>query len=95
MTAQAELERERDKANSAILKLMQSVPTRWNSSLDMVERFLELANEVAVVLVKRDRTDMIISKANPKVLGEIVTVLKPFKVNLWAIHSFIYLNYIN
>lgn len=80
-TAQAELERERDKANLAILKLVQSVPTRWNSSLDMVERFLELANEVAVVLARRDKTDMIISKANLKVLDEIVTVLKPFKVN--------------
>lgn len=95
LTAQAELERERDKTNLAPLKLVQSVPMRWNSSLDVVERFLELADEVAVVLVKRDKTNMIISKANLKVLEEIVTVLKPFKVSKWAIPTFIFLKSIN
>lgn len=93
MTTQAELERARDKANPTIMKLVQTVPTRWNISLDMVERFLELSNEVAVVLVKRGGTDMIISKENLKVLGEIVTVLKPIKVTLWA--TLIFLNSIN
>lgn len=96
LTAQAELEREQDKTPPfTSLKLVQSVPTRWNSSLDMVERFLQLSNEVAVVLVKRDRTDMIISKANLEVLHEIVTVLKPFKVNLCSITIIIILNSIN
>lgn len=36
-----------------IKTLIQNVDTRWNSRLDMMQSFLELANKVAIILIKK------------------------------------------
>lgn len=82
VTAQAKVEDARRLYGEPILKLIHSVPTRWNSTWAMVERYLELAPEVSRVQVG-------IGAAPPVLQGEelirlrgIVDILKPFKVNI-------------
>lgn len=67
------------------LNLVQSCPTRWNSTLDMLERLLELRS--AVVVIMSDRTlfnskiakDQELLEENWEKLEILVTLLKPLK----------------
>lgn len=80
VTTQACLEEEQDATNRAVLKLIQSVPTRWNSSCAMLERFLQLASEVAIVLLKFDNAPEMVKKSDLKEIEDIIKILNPFKV---------------
>lgn len=59
------------------LKLIQSVPTRWNSVYYQIERFLELSEYIAPILLKHSR-DMPTSP-QMKILQEIMNVLHPIE----------------
>ena len=67
------------------LNLIQSCPTRWNSTLDMLERLLELRSAVVVIMSDRTLFNSKIAK-DQELLEEdwekieiLVTLLKPLK----------------
>ncbi|XP_074596478.1 E3 SUMO-protein ligase ZBED1-like [Brevipalpus obovatus] len=60
------------------LKLIQDVPTRWNSTYMMIERFLSLREPVSKALSKLDTDKDMIPNSSLKTLSEVQIVLKPF-----------------
>ena len=76
---------------ASIKALVQDVKTRWNSTLDMLERFVELKEAIIGVLEDEDwkgkikvKTDGVSGKVkfssnDWKVMERTVVVLKPFK----------------
>ncbi|KAK3911435.1 Zinc finger BED domain-containing protein 4 [Frankliniella fusca] len=78
------LQKEKGTPEHLCLKLKQEVRTRWNSAYEMLERFLQLADEISRVLLKcqRDRG----TKARPpnmlngeelEALTEVKELMKP------------------
>ncbi|KAL1516266.1 hypothetical protein ABEB36_000185 [Hypothenemus hampei] len=57
------------KKEGEVLTLIQSVSTRWNSCLDMIERFVELSAVVAKILATRSEKH----KKVPDMIGFIST----------------------
>lgn len=64
-----------------VLLLIQSVPTRWNSTYDCLKRFLELSPYIARVLASPNlkKAPRMISGSEIEVLTELLNILKPFK----------------
>lgn len=67
------------KKEGDTLMLIQSVSTRWNSTLDMLVRFNLLATYVAKILMSRNGAPDMIPASSLTTLKEIVQILKPFK----------------
>ncbi|XP_071572358.1 E3 SUMO-protein ligase ZBED1-like, partial [Temnothorax nylanderi] len=69
-----------------VLKLIQSVPTRWNSTFDMLERLLKNRRPVESVLANRSVTkpkvaqNLEISDYEWHIMENFVNVLKPLQV---------------
>lgn len=61
------------------LKLIQSVPTRWNSVLSMVERYLEISDNVASVLLNNAKSPDILTYEENEFLREFVAIFKVFE----------------
>ena len=59
--------------------LKSSVPTRWNSSLDMVESVLDLWDPMNAVLKKMGKTDMCLDSEDKILLKELKAFMTPFK----------------
>lgn len=71
-------EQEGHKKEGQVLTLIQSVSTRWNSCLDMLERFNTLSAIVAKILATRRNTpDMITLELS--VIRDLIVLLTPFK----------------
>ncbi|XP_051998856.1 E3 SUMO-protein ligase ZBED1-like [Xyrauchen texanus] len=83
-TAAAVLKDKQEMLQLPTHKLIQDVPTRWNSSYDMLERYLEQQAAVFSALTdknaKRNIKDILtLSDEDVKVAEDIVQVLKPLK----------------
>lgn len=83
-TAAAVLKAKQDLLQLPPHKLVQDVITRWNSSYDMLERYLEQQAAVYSALteknIKKSVKDLItLSDQDVTVLEEVVQVLKPLK----------------
>ncbi|XP_024875238.1 zinc finger BED domain-containing protein 4-like [Temnothorax curvispinosus] len=69
-----------------VLKLIQSVPTRWNSTFDMLERLLKNRRPVESVLADKSVTkskvaqNLEISEYEWHIMENLVNVLKPLQV---------------
>ena len=64
----------------SVLKLIQSVETRWNSTYYMLERFTLLADEVATILLKFPNSPPMLSAEELQLAKEILEVLRPIEV---------------
>ena len=83
------IRKKQEELGFTIIKtLIQDVKTRWNSTNDMVERFVELKEPISEVLESEEWKGKISVKAGVKVkftssdwrlLERLVQVLKPFK----------------
>lgn len=62
--------------------LIQSVMTRWNTDLDMIERFLELITVRTEIFTEQPSSPTLPTVEDIRVLKEVVVILKPFKVNI-------------
>ncbi|CAH2991631.1 unnamed protein product [Chilo suppressalis] len=67
------------KKEGEVLTLIQSVSTRWNSCLDMLERFNKLAAIVAKILSGRRNAPDMLTSSQLNVIRELITLLTPFK----------------
>nr|XP_018911921.1 PREDICTED: zinc finger BED domain-containing protein 1-like [Bemisia tabaci] len=61
------------------LKVIQSVDTRWNSLLDMLERFLLLSEHINAVFIRFDRVTEVFGSSDLALLREVVKLLQPCK----------------
>ena len=76
-----------------MVALVQDVVTRWNSTADMLERFVRLEEPIKKVLeddnfrksMKNKATGIKFSSSDWKVMKNLVSVLKPFKEAIEAV----------
>ena len=67
------------KKEGEVLTLIQSVSTRWNSCLDMLERFNTLSAIVAKILATRRNAPDMITSSELSVIRDLIMLLTPFK----------------
>ncbi|XP_066583336.1 E3 SUMO-protein ligase ZBED1-like isoform X2 [Prorops nasuta] len=61
------------------LKLIQSIDTRWNSTHDMLVRFIELSEKIGSVILRLPAAPSMITATELQTSKEFVELLKPFK----------------
>ncbi|XP_065911269.1 E3 SUMO-protein ligase ZBED1-like [Dysidea avara] len=59
--------------------LLQDVETRWNSTLDMIERVLEQQSAICATLIDQKRLDLMPQDSEFKILEGVATIIKPFR----------------
>lgn len=69
---------EQEKNNKQSLKLVQSCPTRWNSTLDMIKRVCHVTNEITVALSKMPKAPSIITMEDALILEDLIQILGIF-----------------
>nr|CAI5851910.1 unnamed protein product [Callosobruchus analis] len=68
------------KLNSEeIFKLIQSVPTRWNSTFYMLQRFLRHSDMIAAALLKSPTSPPMVCASEIEMLTEICKILQPIE----------------
>jgi len=68
------------KSEGTCLKLKQECPTRWNSLIYMLQRFLELIEVVSTTLLRVSGAPLMVSEYEIRVLTEGVKLLCPFEL---------------
>lgn len=61
------------------LKLIQSIETRWNSTYDMLLRFVELTDAISLILLKCTTSPPILTATELQTIKEFIHLLKPFE----------------
>lgn len=60
-------------------KVLQDVPTRWNSSLKMLERFIELEDAIKATMALSDESLETLTAEEWRICKELCVVLKPLE----------------
>ncbi|XP_075213813.1 E3 SUMO-protein ligase ZBED1-like [Lycorma delicatula] len=68
------------KATSTETKLIQSVPTRWNSTYYMVQRFLELRSVINDILFRHATAPPMLSSSEISIASSVLLILRPLEV---------------
>ncbi|KYN06411.1 Zinc finger BED domain-containing protein 4, partial [Cyphomyrmex costatus] len=68
------------KIEGTILKLKQDVPTRWNSTFYMIERFLLLREYIYPVMLKCPTFPEMITNDKFEILKDVITILQPIEL---------------
>lgn len=63
--------------NLPLLKLKQDVPTRWNSTYDMLQRIIQVKDAV-ITTIALLRSDLIIKQEDWEIIEEVLPLLQPF-----------------
>lgn len=68
------------KATPAETKLIQSVPTRWNSTFYMVQRFLELRTVINDIIFRHATAPPMLSGSEISIASSVLLILRPLEV---------------
>lgn len=74
------LQKRDGKTDGTILKFKQDVPTRWNSTFYMIERFLQLRVYIYPVILKCPTSPEMITHEEFDILQDIVKILQPVEL---------------
>lgn len=74
------LQKRDGKTEGTILKFKQEVPTRWNSMLYMIERFLQLREYIYPVMLKCSTSLEMLTHKEFDVLHDLVNILRPIEM---------------
>ncbi|KAH9645948.1 hypothetical protein HF086_011410 [Spodoptera exigua] len=67
------------KSVRADTKLIQDVPTRWNSTYYMIARFLDLRNAVSEILIRHKTAPPMLTGMELTILTSLLNVLQPLE----------------
>lgn len=68
--------------NKAELKLIQEVPTRWNSAYNMLQRICVVKAELTLALNECERAPLGINAGEYLIIQDIIQILEPFYLGL-------------
>ncbi|XP_060855262.1 E3 SUMO-protein ligase ZBED1-like [Metopolophium dirhodum] len=69
---------EQENQNKKPLKVIQEVPTMWNSMYHMIKRILELKNDITIVLLRMPNAPTVLNLEDSLVLQDLIEILSCF-----------------
>lgn len=61
------------------LKLIQNIETRWNSTFEMLHRFIQLSDKIGLILLQHPTAPPMLSALELQTIKEFIQLLEPFK----------------
>lgn len=67
------------KSEGTVLHLIQDVPTRWTTKIDMIERYLELEQYIYTVLLECESSTDILNREETYIVKDIFPLIEPIR----------------
>lgn len=74
------LQKHDGRTDGNILKFKQDVPTRWNSTLYIIEKFLNLREYIYLIILKCPTSPEMITHDEFDVLTDVIKILQPIEL---------------